>query len=71
MTLKSGNPQSCEATKKITKPCHKGSGRGNHKGKGRQSKISLSTVFSLKSRILVSDEVTDLNPPKGVHINID
>ena len=36
LTLKSGNPQSCESTKKITKPCHKGSGRGNHKGKGRQ-----------------------------------
>ncbi|GIY02502.1 PTN_MK_C domain-containing protein [Caerostris extrusa] len=28
-------PQQCEANKKITKPCHKGSG---HKGKGRQGK---------------------------------
>ncbi|CAL1292065.1 unnamed protein product [Larinioides sclopetarius] len=35
LVLKSGSPQTCEANKKITKPCHKGS---NHKnsGKGRQ-----------------------------------
>lgn len=37
LILKSGNPQVCEANKKITKPCHKGSGHGGHKiiSKGR------------------------------------